>query len=248
MSSSASRRSAPSFDSKAARYDELRPVDERWWSAFDAIVRLGDVRGRRVLELACGTGQLAHALAERAHARVWAVDESAEMVARAKALGVNARVARAEALPFKRGWFERAVMRMAAHLVDRPRAFAEVARVLAPHGRLVVATADPDSFAAGWLPRFFPSVVEVERARFPSEEALRAELGGAGFATVTVERLAQAARRTRESALEVIRARMFSTFDVLPPEEYDAGLRRAEAELPPTVEYGFTWLFAVADR
>src|SRR5437868_14457671 len=106
MSSSASR-STPSFDTKAARYDELRPVDEQWWRAYDEIVRAGDLRGRRILEVGCGTGRLAHALAERDLARVWAVDASPEMVAHAKALGVNARLARAEALPFKNGWFER---------------------------------------------------------------------------------------------------------------------------------------------
>src|SRR5437870_9691568 len=119
---------SPSFDRCAARYDELRPVDERWWESYDAIVRAGDLRGKRVLEVGCGTGRLAQALTERAQARVWAVDVSAEMVVRAKGLDVNARVARAEALPFKQGWFDAAVMRMVAHLVDRPRAFAEIAR------------------------------------------------------------------------------------------------------------------------
>src|SRR3954447_10858611 len=110
------------FDRCAARYDELRPVDENWWQLFDRLVDLGELRGARVLEIGCGTGRLAEALAERALARVWAIDASAEMVARAKALGVNARLGRAEALPFKRGWFDAAVMRMSVHLVDRPRA------------------------------------------------------------------------------------------------------------------------------
>src|SRR5262245_19418501 len=103
------------FDRCAARYDELRPVDANWWQLFDRLVELGELRGARVLEVGCGTGRLADALAERALARVWAVDASAEMVARAKELGVNARVARAEALPFTRGWFDAAVMRMSLH-------------------------------------------------------------------------------------------------------------------------------------
>ena len=169
------------FDGRAARYDELRPVDENWWEIFDALVRLGELRGARVLELGCGTGRLAQALEERALARVWAIDASEAMVERAKAIGVNARRARAEALPFRDGWFDAVVTRMAIHLVDRPRAFAQAARVLAPAGRLVIATEDPASFEDVWFARFFPSVPELDRARFPSAEALRVELTVAGL-------------------------------------------------------------------
>src|SRR5262249_44334092 len=158
------------------RYDELRPVDDNWWRLFERLVELGELRGARVLEIGCGTGRLAHALEERAHARVWAVDASSEMVARAKGLGVNARVARAEALPFKRGWFDAAVMRMSLHLLDRPRALAETARILAPAGRLAIATEDPSRFEDVWFTRWFPSVPALDGARFPDEAALRREL------------------------------------------------------------------------
>src|SRR5215212_928965 len=172
------------FGPKAARYDALRPVDDAWWESFATIGRAGDLRGRRVIEIGCGTGRLANALEEREHARVWAVDPSPSMVARAKSLGVNARVARGESLPFKDGWFDRAVMRMVAHLVDRPRVFAELARVLSPEGRIVVATEDPETFQHVWLTRFFPSALEIERARFPGEATLRDELAAVGFAEI----------------------------------------------------------------
>jgi SAM-dependent methyltransferase len=248
MTSSPSPERHAGFDRCAERYDELRPVDDNWWELFDTIVRLGDLRGQRVLEIGCGTGRLADALAERELARVWAVDASEEMVARAKALGVNARVARAEALPFKRGWFDAAVMRMVAHLLDRGRAFTEAARILGPSGRLVVATEDPASFDDVWFARYFPSVPELERTRFPDEAALQAELAAAGVPSVRVERLAQARTLSREQALDVIRSQAYSTFELLPPDEYDHGLARAEAEQPERLEYRFHWLIAVATR
>jgi ubiquinone/menaquinone biosynthesis C-methylase UbiE len=248
MTSSPSPDTSPSFDRCAARYDELRPVDDNWWQLFEALVRLGDLRGRRVLEVGCGTGRLAEALEERAAARVWAVDASAEMVAQAKARGVNARVARGEALPFKRGWFEAVVMRMSAHLLDRPRAFAEAARVLAPAGRIGIASEDPDRFDEVWFARFFPSVPVLDRGRFPTSAQLRRELDDAGFGEPEVERLAQERAISREQALDVIRSRAFSTFELLPPEEYAAGLARAEAELPERLEYRFHWLLASAGR
>ena len=236
------------FDGRAARYEELRPVDENWWEVFAALVRLGRLRGQRVLEVGCGTGRLAAALEERELARVWAVDASEAMVGRAKELGVNARVARAESLPFKAGWFDAVVMRMVLHLVDRRAALEQAARVLRPEGRLVIATENPDSFDDVWFARFFPSVPEIERKRFPDADGLRLELTAAGFDSVAIERLRQHRTQTREHALDLIRSKGFSTFDLLDPAEYDAGLARAESGLPDLFEYSFDWLFAIATR
>jgi ubiquinone/menaquinone biosynthesis C-methylase UbiE len=244
MTSSASRRH---FEQVAGRYDELRPTDESWWRVFDAIVELGDLRGRRVLEVGAGTARLSAALAERAYAKVWATDASAAMVEQAKAAGVNARVASAESLPFKQGWFERAVARMSVHLFDRPRAFAQLHRVLASGGCAVVATVDPERFGKGWYDAYFPSAAAVDRARFPSAEVLEDELRAAGFA-VRVERLELGRTLTRERALDSVRGRAFSTFSLLPDEEYERGLARAEAELPETVEFLQRWLLVRADR
>jgi SAM-dependent methyltransferase len=236
------------FDRCAARYDELRPVDANWWQLFDRLVELGELRGARVLEIGCGTGRLSDALAERALARVWAVDASAEMVARAKALGVNARLARAEALPFKRGWFDAAVMRMSVHLVDRPRAFVEIERILSPAGRLAIASEDPDHFEDVWFARWFPSVPNVDRRRFPDEPTLRDELAAAGLADVRIERLSQQRSIARETGLDIMRSKVYSTFELLPPEEYAAGLARAEADFPERLDYRFDWLLAVARK
>jgi SAM-dependent methyltransferase len=160
---------------------------------------------------------------------------------------VGLKLADAEALPFMDGWFERAVLRMAVHLLDRPRAYAELHRVLAAGGKVAIATHDPETFARGWLGRFFPSIPFIDGRRFPSEGELLDELGAAGFDT-RVERLDQPVELPREQALTKIRGRAFSTFDLLPPEEYAAGLERAERELPDTLRYTHHWLIAVGSR
>jgi SAM-dependent methyltransferase len=204
-----------------------------------------------VLEVGCGPGRLAAALAERTLARVWAVDASAAMVEEARArvpFGVGVKVGSAEALPFRDGWFDRAVMRMTVHLLDRPRAFAELCRVLAPDGRLVSASHDPETFGSGWLASYFPSIVRIDVERFPSTRQLQDELRTAGFDEVRVERLTQPIEVTRELALEKIRGRAFSTFDLIPEDEYRDGLARAEAELADPVRYRHNWLIAVALR
>jgi SAM-dependent methyltransferase len=238
-----------SFDRLAPHYDALRPVDKSWWTLFDAIVDAGDLAGRSVLEVGTGPGRLAAALHERS-CRVWAIDASAEMLEQARAnvpAQVGLKQARAEALPFKDAWFERAVMRMTVHLLDRPRAFRELHRVLASAGKLVIATHDPETFVDGWLARFFPSVPAIDGRRFPSERQLLDELAAAGFEP-RVERLDLRVELPRDQALAKLRGRAFSTFDLLPPGEYEAGVAQAERELPETLRYAHHWLVAIATR
>lgn len=210
----------------------------------------GDLRGRRVLDVGCGTGRLAAALVERG-AKVWGVEPSAEMLAQARAAvgpQVGLKQGTAEALPFKDAWFERAVLRLVVHLVERPRALLELARVLAPGGRIVVATFAPDHFEWYWLIGVFPEVGEIDRMRFPAPRALEGELAEAGFTGVRTRLLPQRGRLSREEALAKIRGRYISTLRLLDADAFAAGLERAERELPETIETRLEWAVVVAER
>jgi SAM-dependent methyltransferase len=209
-------------------------------------MREADLAGRRVLDIGCGTGRFLAQLSEKAKA--WGVDASPEMleVARTRAGSAGLKLGRAEELPFKDGWFERATMWLVAHLVDRPRAFAEAARVLEPGGHFDVATFDPSYFDEFWLNELFPSMEAADRARFPAADELTAAL--AAFDEVRLIRLSQTGSLTREVALDRIRGKHISTFDLIDDEEYEAGLARAERELPERVDYRVEWLIADAVR
>jgi ubiquinone/menaquinone biosynthesis C-methylase UbiE len=235
-----------SFGPLASTYDELRPVDANWWELFELLVREGDLAGRRVLDVGCGTGRLSAALAERG-SRVWGVEPSREMAARARERGVNVKVARAERLPFKEGWFERAVLWLVAHLVERPAAFGELARVLSPDGRIAITTFDPEHFSRYYLNHLFPSLERIDRERFPEPSELVDELAAAGFATRLVP-LTQRGELAREEALRRIRGRFISTLRLLDEAEFGEGLARAERELPERIGYELHWVVAVAGR
>ncbi len=239
----------PDFGARAAVYDALRPQDGPWWERFEAIVRLGDLRARRVLDVGCGTGALAAALVDRAGAKVWGVEPSAEMRAVARTRlprGVGLREGTAEALPFRDAWFDAVVFSLVVHLVDRERAFAEAARVLRPAGSVVVGTFAHEHFETYWAARFFPSIGEIDRARFPSQPELETELRDAGFRDVVAERLSSVHTITREHALDRIRGRHISTFDLLGEDELRAGTSRAEEELPPELEVRLEQLVVAA--
>lgn len=244
MSSSPIR--SADFGPRAAVYDELRPgipeLDE-------ALVQAGDLQGRRVLDVGCGTGRFAEVLATRFGARVFGLDAEPEMlgVARGRrATGLVFKLGRAEQMPFKDGWFERATMILVCHLIERPAAFAELNRVLGEEGRFVLVTFDPGYFSRYYLNDYFPSVLEIDLARFPSPDQLEAELRGAGFSEVGVEPFEREAVIGREDALARIRGRHISTFDLIGEEEYRRGLERAERELPAEIPYRYELLIVTA--
>jgi ubiquinone/menaquinone biosynthesis C-methylase UbiE len=204
-----------------------------------------------VLEVGCGTGVLAAELAERVAARVWAVDVEPAMVEVARRrlpAAARVKVAAAEQLPFRDGWFERVVLRLAVHLLDRGRALPELARVTAPDGRTVIATFDPSHFDDFWLNRLFPSFESIDRARFPGPGTLADELRAAGFADVESIRLSQHRQVARADALERIRGRHISTFDLVDDVELAEGTARAERELPETIDVRLEWAIVVAFR
>jgi ubiquinone/menaquinone biosynthesis C-methylase UbiE len=209
------------------------------------MIREADLAGRRVLDIGCGTGRFLAQLAPIAKA--WGADASPEMleVARNRAGVAGLKLGTAEELPFKDGWFERATMWLVAHLVDRPRAFAEARRVLAPDGRFAVATFDPSYFDLFWLNELFPTMEAADRARFPTAPELEETLREAGFEPRLL-RLSQSGSLTRDDALERIRGKHISTFDLISDEEYATGLARAEQELPDEIDYRVEWLVAVA--
>jgi len=212
-------------------------------------VREADLRGRRILDAGCGTGRLAAALGP--HARVWGIDASAEMLAVARERvprNVRLKLARAEQLPFKDGWFERVVYWLVIHLLDRPAAFRAAHRLLSPGGLACAVTFDSTYFSGFWLSRYFPRFEEIDRARFPTAAELEGELRGAGFDRVRFVRHRQRDRLDRETALAKIAGRHISTFDLLDEQEYERGRALAERELPAHIDADVDWLIAIAER
>lgn len=211
------------------------------------MAREGDFAGRRVLDIGCGTGRTAAALAERG-ARVWGVEPSPEMATLARERLSTVKIASAERLPFKDGWFERALMQLVIHLVDRPQAFTEAWRVLGADGRLVIVTFGSEHFERYWLNSFFPSLEELDRARFPMPDELIRELRDAGFEQVRLVPLDQRVEIDRDRALKKVRGHFISTLQLLDEDEFRSGLERLEAELPERVDYALGWLVAVAQK
>jgi ubiquinone/menaquinone biosynthesis C-methylase UbiE len=112
------------------------------------VAAAGIAPGQRVLDLGCGTGALCVLVAQRQpDARVHAIDPDPRALARARARAARAGVAIefaqgfGDQLPWPDASFERVLSSLVLHhlTTDEKRgALAEVHRVLAPGGRLLV--------------------------------------------------------------------------------------------------------------
>ncbi|AWT47143.1 MULTISPECIES: class I SAM-dependent methyltransferase [Streptomyces] len=115
--------------------------------AADLAARAAALRPRTVLELAAGTGVLTSALlAAVPEASVVATDLNDAMVATGSAREPRARWRQADAqeLPFPDGGFDLVVCQFGVMFFpDKRAAFAEVRRVLAPHGRFLFSSWGP---------------------------------------------------------------------------------------------------------
>jgi SAM-dependent methyltransferase len=115
---------------------------------FDAVA---ETHPDRVLDVGCGTGDIAARIADELNLEVVASDLSPRMVQIARERGLTAVIADVQELPFEDRSFDCVVAAWVIyHVPDRDRAIAELARVLRPGGRLVAATLAPDNLAEVW--------------------------------------------------------------------------------------------------
>jgi len=134
-----------------AGYATLERFGAGWTRAMehaDLLALLPDVEGRRVLDLGCGAGQLAHHLATRGAAEVFGVDASERMLALARAEYTHPRLTyqrrTLEEVSFPAARFDLVVSSLVFHYVDDyPGLVGRIATWLAPGGVLVYSTEHP---------------------------------------------------------------------------------------------------------
>ncbi len=201
------------FSLLAGRYDLVNDLMSaglhRKWKRDTIALALEGRRGTlRVLDLCCGTGDLAF-LAEKAApgAAVTGADFTFPMLGIARrrraASGARSRFAQADALrlPFRSGSFDAITIGYGLrNVADLSRALSEMRRVLAPRGRLVVLDfGKPANPVAAWLYQGFlrtvmPAMgwlfhrdpetylyIPESLAKFPAQKGVEELMRAAGF-------------------------------------------------------------------
>lgn len=206
------------FDGEAERYERVRP---RYPDALIDAVLGPHPQGLRVLDVACGTGFVARAVAARG-ADVLGVDLNPGMAAIARRHGIAVELGRFETWDDRGRRFDRITCGQAWHWLDRKVAGARAASLLDPGGRLcvfwsrgqhpqdlhdaLVETYARVLLAAGLSP-LNSSYGSARHEDIPAVNAsVAAELREAGFAEVEITDFTWTQTYTRDSWLDEIQS------------------------------------------
>ncbi len=137
------------YNKIASEWHKKRIDKKNFYNNFldmpNTLAVLGNVKGKTVLDVGCGTGVYAKALLKRG-AVVYGIDISEKEIeiARKWCKNGNFVVGTASKLPYPDKSFDVVLMAlMFTHLDEMDKALEEVRRVLKPHGRLIVSEGNP---------------------------------------------------------------------------------------------------------
>jgi ubiquinone/menaquinone biosynthesis C-methylase UbiE len=129
-----------SFD-EASRDEEHFPstIDPRIYHVTLIRRHLGDLSGKRVLDVGCGKGRFARVFHQQEpQAEIWGLDISEEML-RFVPPEIHTRAGSMTELPFEDAFFDAAyATESLEHAVEIDKAVAEICRVVKPGGRIAV--------------------------------------------------------------------------------------------------------------
>jgi SAM-dependent methyltransferase len=201
--------------------------------------------GQRVLDVACGTGVLAHTLADRVgpNGSVVGIDLNEGMlaVARRKAPEIEWQQGRAESLPFASESFDVVVSQFGLMFFeDRRTAIQEMMRVLRPRGRMAVAVWDSLSATPGYaavadlLQQLFGGqVADALRAPFVlgDVQVLRSLFADAGIPDAQITTQEGTARFPSIKSWIYTDIKGWTLADMLDDDQFDRLLTEAERVL-----------------
>jgi ubiquinone/menaquinone biosynthesis C-methylase UbiE len=148
LSRSAGARLTPELRARIqASFDHAAADEEHFPSTIDPRIyhlklireHLGDLAGKRVLDVGCGKGRFARVFKDREpRAEIWGLDISEEML-RFVPPDISTRAGSMTEIPFEDGFFDAAyATESLEHAVEIGRAVAEICRVVKPGGGIAI--------------------------------------------------------------------------------------------------------------
>ena len=212
-------------------YDKYRSYSEK---EIKKIIEFARIReGTRILDVGCGTGNVAVQLKKLIEVDVVGIDISMPMleVARGKSLKVVCADAGSGHLPFRDNSFDMTIGAYIVHQIDNLQSmFSECCRVLGS-GAIVLFTSSHRQieYQHPVIKQFFPSLIDIDKARFPDIPEIDRRLGSAGFTDIRHEEIRVENIPMDDEYLQKVKGKYVSTYHLLPQKEFEAGVKRLEA-------------------
>lgn len=218
------------YDLLAREYARHRQVHPK---VLENLIARGRVsHTARVLDVGCGTGNYAAALATHTGCACWGIEPSEAMLAKAReqAPGAEIEQGTAERLPYPADFFDLVFsVDVIHHVGDRGAYLRQAHRVLKPGGAICTVTDSEDIIARRQpLANYFPETVPIELKRYPRIGELEELMAEAGLTEIeqTVVELAYPL-----VDIGIYRDKAFSCLHLIPAHAFEQGLERMERDL-----------------
>lgn len=219
------------YDKVAHRYDSYRSGGGPY---LERLLHLATETGaRRVLELGPGTGNNTAPFQHAYPCELIALDRSFAMIAKAREKGVTACWVQGSAtdMPVATAGVDFVfAVYVLHHIPDLDAVCRESARVL-HQGSAAFVTASTQFIERHPINRYMPSFAAIDKARFQPIPVIRHALERAGFDAVDEERFVAEPRQIDKAYVDRVANKFVSTYDLIPPDEFEAGLKRLYADI-----------------
>lgn len=212
-------------------YDSYRSYPD---DLIEKIIELGRIsRGKKVLDLGCGTGNIAWQIKKKIDADLIGVDVSLAMlkVAKNKSLEVLCANIDNRRLPFRDGSFDNIIGAYVIHQIKNLNfLLSECYRVLR-NGALVLLTSSHEQIEDQHpiIKDFFPSYVDIDKGRFPDIDRIDYLLESLSFKNITHEEMTVANIPIDSEYLQKVKNKYVSTYHLMPQGEFENGVAKLEA-------------------
>jgi SAM-dependent methyltransferase len=200
------------------------------WTAI--LARYIPTRGNPVvLDVGSGVGTWSELMATAFEATVWGIEPSRRMRAVAEREhphpGVTYVDGSAERIPLPDASCDAALLSYVLHHVsDRGACARELRRVVRPGGVVIVRNAFRESLAQVPFFEWFPTALALDEQRMPDAAEVGAMFEAEGFTVTGSEVVWQETSPSLRVYYERLKLRAISTLELLPDDEFKAGVER----------------------
>jgi ubiquinone/menaquinone biosynthesis C-methylase UbiE len=211
-------------------YDSYRSYPDDLIKRFIELGRIS--REKKVLDLGCGTGNIARQIKNNIDAYLVGLDVSLDMlkVASSKSLEVVRADLDNRQLPFLDSSFDTVIGAYVIHQIKNLNfLLSECYRVLRD-GVLVLLTSSHKQIEAQHpiIKDFFPSYVAIDKGRFPDIDRMDSLLKSLGFKDIKHQEVTVSNIPINYEYLQKVKNKYVSTYQLIPENEFESGITRLE--------------------